>query len=85
MLTTLQGQQFTAGFVYRGPVHHETTSTLLFADLVDHEIHLWAFMFETERATAGCPNNGPKCWSRSHSSLGKHYSNHAAAMTGPIA
>ena len=62
MLTTLPGQQFT-----QQPLFAETwfiiktTSMLLFADLVDHKIHLSAFMWETELATAGCPNNGRKC------------------------
>lgn len=82
MLTTLPGQQFT-----QQPLFAETwfiiktTSMLLFADLVDHKIHLSAFMWETELATAGCPNNGRKCWSRGHSSWGKHYSNRATQVT----
>lgn len=80
MLTVLPGQQFTAAFVCSDLLHHKTTSMLLFADVVNHKIHLSAFMWETELATTGCPNNRQKCWSRVHSSWGKHYSNHCAAQ-----
>lgn len=83
MLTTLRGQQFTAAFVCWDLVHHKTTSMLLFADLVNHKVYLSAFMWETELAFAGCPNNGWKCWSRGHSPWGKHYGYRAAQVTEP--
>lgn len=70
-------------FVCWDLVHHKTTSMLLFADLVNHKVHLSAFMWETELAFAGCPNNGWKCWSRGHSPWGKHYGYHAAQVTEP--